>query len=264
MAVEPKLTTPSPLLSRTPCTYKVVLAYDGAAFHGVIRQPGLRTVGEEFQRALEDAAGQRAVALCYAARTDTGVHALGQVASFRLGEPVPVHDLLPRVRARLPPDIRLRGAEEVPRSFHARASAVEKLYRYRFARGAVPPGVARRAWVVAPALDLGVMAQLARGLTGTHDFTALSHPRSSGGTVKTVRCIRLRRRATAWGEVILVDVVGDGFLRQMVRRMAATLALCGSGWFPVEHVLSTLAGAQRRGLGPAAPPQGLTLVRVTY
>lgn len=248
-------------------TYKAVLAYNGSGFHGVALQPGLRTVGAVLEQAVREAAGQDPVSLAFAGRTDAGVHARGQVASFRLTNTIgmDVISLAAALRAALPGDLRLKSLETVPRSFHARSCARTKVYRYRVVVGD-EPALQRRAWCVVPQLDVQRMRSLATRLVGTRDFSALRNPRChANNTVKTLVRIRVGARTLRSGVLyVVVDVEGTGFLRRMVRILVGTLAAHGAGWLLEQDVVEAVARGNRDGVGPEAPAHALTLWRVVY
>jgi tRNA pseudouridine38-40 synthase len=249
-----------------PRTYRLVVAYDGRGFHGAAVQPGLRTVCGELATAVERALGASPVALALAGRTDAGVHARGQVVSFRLRDPVDADALAARLRPHLPADVRLCRVEEVPRSFHARNSAKLKLYRYRLVEtpGEVPPGLQGRAWAVPGPVDVAVMAALARALEGTRDFTALRHPRCQASSpVREVRRVRVKARSLGAGRrLVVVDVVGVSFLRGMVRNLVGALVEVGTGRMGLEEVVDAVARADPGAIRRPAPAHGLTLWRV--
>lgn len=234
-------------MSASAITYRLVVSYRGEHFHGVAPQPGFRTVAGVLTDALEAAASEKPAAMAYAARTDKGVDARMNIFSFRLRNPLgPLH---------LPPDLRVVDVKEVPRSYHARNSSTSKRYRYRLLYGSHP-----RAWTIGVPLDLDVMRTLAEKLTGTHDFTALRHPRCEiRSTVRTIHAITIRSR----GPLVVIDVEGDGFLRQQVRILVGTLASTAAGWLTIDGVMDAMARRDRKGTGLTAPAHGLTLMRVT-
>jgi len=228
-------------------------------------QPGQPTVAQELTTVVTAAFSQPLVALAWAARTDAGVHARANVFSFRLRDPVDPEALRVALEQRLPPDVTVCALSVVPRSFHARASALGKHYRYRMVVGLPLAGLEHRAWHVAVPLDVRAMQELASWLPGTRDWSALRHPRCSANSrIKTVGAVSVRARSSGASRLILVDVTGDGFLRQMVRIMVGTLALVGTGWLSVEDAREAIRAGHRDGAGPSAPAHGLTLMRVEY
>jgi len=240
-------------VSASATTYRITLAYRGGALHGVAPQPGLRTVSSVLTDALMAATQERPVALVFAARTDAGVDATMNLCSFRLERAWLAPHLHTCLRQVLPADVHVRAVQVVPRSYHARNSALSKHYRYRLLLGSPP---SPRAWSIRVPLDPGAMRALAAGLMGTHDFTALRHPRCSApNPVRTLEAITLRQR----GNLMVMDVQGDGFLRQQVRILAGTLASTGAGWLHPDTVLEAVSRRDRNGTGPTAPAHGLVL-----
>ena len=242
---------------------KLVIAYDGAAYHGWQRQAaGIDTVQERIETAAADAL-RHPVTVHGAGRTDAGVHAAGQVANFRTPQlRMPLRGLRRAINSRLPRDIAAVSAVEVPEGFHASRSAVGKTYRYRIHVAPVRPvELAGQVYHYWRSLDVEAMRDAAGRLLGTHDFLGLAT--SAEQRKNTVRTI-LRCDVAAAGEAVTVTVRGDGFLYNMVRNIVGTLIEIGRGhWHPerIEHILAT---RDRREAGPTAPPDGLTLVCVHY
>lgn len=249
------------------------VAYDGTAYAGWQRQENGPSIQGALEEALAPLAGG-AVTVTGAGRTDAGVHADGQAAHVDLPEGFPPDVVVRSSNARLPADIRVRSAVEVPGDLHARFSAVGKTYRYSWlVSRAGHPLLARTTCLVSPPVDLGRMASAATRLVGTHDFAAFQ---SSGTPVSsTVRTITgvdlgvrpaedLGLRLTEDERVVEFEIRGDGFLRHMVRALAGTLLEIGQRRRPVEDMDRLLAGAPRGEAGPNAPPHGLTLVAVEY
>jgi tRNA pseudouridine38-40 synthase len=251
-------------------TFKVVLSYDGTDFAGFQRQSNARSVQQVVEEALAAIEGQ-AVTVSGAGRTDSGVHALGQVASFKLSNPISAADLKQALNATFNGasafDVRAISVEEAHDDFNARFSARAKLYRYRILSAASNTPFERRfAWHVARPLNLYRMQQAAGDLLGEHDFAAFQ---SAGGDVKTsVRTIT----ASGWSEQPLSDggrllsyeVAGTGFLKYMVRSIVGTLVEIGAGRRDVDSVRQLVISGERAKAGPTAPPHGLYLVRVDY
>jgi tRNA pseudouridine38-40 synthase len=244
--------------------YRLTLAYDGTNFLGWQRQgdEADRTVQGELERALSRLAGGQAVAVAGAGRTDAGVHALGQVASFALPREVPVPELQRALNALLPSDLRVLEAAPVDGAFHARRSARAKLYRYELDCGGVPLPQRRRyaAWVPLR-LDEVAVRDVATLFVGRHDFASLA---STGSSVKTsVRSVT-RSEVAFTDRGLVYEVEADGFLRKMVRSMVGGLIAAGRGAITVPELAVRLAACDRRGWPPPAPACGLTLVRVLY
>jgi tRNA pseudouridine38-40 synthase len=242
-------------------TIKMTLAYVGTRYAGWQIQPQHPTI----QGILEDRLGrllQEKVTLFGAGRTDSGVHALGQVASFTTERRMPLDGLRRGLNARLPEDIRVLAAEPVADAFHARSDARGKEYAYRYSRGEVTSPF--RAPFVCPVrgrLDLDAMRRGAAGFEGRHDFTSLA-PASIEleDRVRTITSIGIEDE----GEEVVLRVRGDGFLRHMVRTIAGTLLDIAGGRRDAADVPGLLEARDRRAAGPCAPARGLTLVRVFY
>lgn len=239
---------------------KLTLAYDGTGFSGWQVQPGQRTIQGEIEAALAKIEGDP-VKVHGSGRTDAGVHALGQTASFLLRNPIPAHNLRRALNHSLPPAIRVLAVEEVPQSFHARHSATAKTYEYRIFRGEVCPPFERRYVYHLPyPLNEEAMIGAAPRFEGTLDFRSLAtrDGEDKESTVRTIYSSRLQRD----GERLVYRVRGSGFLYNMVRNIVGTLIETGRGNLPpIEEIL---AARDRSAAGPTAPPQGLFLVDVEY
>jgi tRNA pseudouridine38-40 synthase len=254
--------------------WKLTLSYDGSAFHGWQVQPGRPTVQGTLAAALEQMTGERVLPQG-SGRTDAGVHALGQVASFAMEAAIPAENLLRALNRSLPQCVRVLKAEVVPESFHARHSAVRKTYEYRiFERGAgevsvCSPFVAPYVWDCRWRLDVEAMREAAAMLCGTHDFTSFAavDPETSvreGGAgpnpVKTVFSSCVVRE----DGLLRYRVTGRGFLHHMVRNIVGTLVDVGRGQMEAAAIAGILAARDRAAAGPTAPAQGLFLVQVEY
>ena len=283
-------------------TFKITLAYDGTDYIGWQRQAS----GTSIQGLLEDALGaldERDVAAAGAGRTDAGVHALGQVASFTLARALPCNTIVRALNARLPDAVRVLSAEEARPSFHARFDARTKTYQYRIWNGDVMPPFERRyAWHLTGALDVAAMCRAARLIEGGHDFSAFQSAGSDvATTVRTISVSRiadcglrsdcgsldcgLRSDCGSWiddsmstdesvrasirnhnpqSALLVYEIAGDGFLRHMVRAIVGTLVEIGRGRRPVEWMTAVLASRDRAAAGQTAPALGLFLARVGY
>lgn len=237
--------------------WKLVIEYDGTDFAGWQVQPTERTVQGELKRALETVL-RHPVRVTGAGRTDAGVHALGQVASFESEEDV--------VAARrslngvLPRDVVVRTAEMAPVGFHARYDAVRRHYRYRMHRGET--AIHRRsAWALRPLPDVAAMRAAAARMPGHRDFASLASGVEPG---ETTDCHLERVEVLEDGVFLNVEVSGNRFLRKMVRTMVGTLLEVGWGKQPPEWIDEVLASRDRRLAGPVVPPTGLFLVGVEY
>jgi tRNA pseudouridine38-40 synthase len=249
----------SPLTMRN---LRLTLSYDGTDFHGWQTQPGLRTVQETLEAAISDLTGEPRVRVNASGRTDTGVHALGQVVNFRTETPLPPEAVLRALNARLPHDVIVREAAEAPDDFDANRDAKRKLYRYVIHDGPVPDVFLRRYCCQSRRrLDAGAMARAAAVLRGTHDFHSFeSEWPNRASSVRTVSRLAINRI----GEWLWIDVEADGFLYNMVRAIAGTLMNVGRGYWPEAEVEAILQARDRTRAGPTAPAQGLFLMRVTY
>jgi tRNA pseudouridine38-40 synthase len=255
-----------------PRTLKLLIAYDGTGYSGWQRQEN----GIGIQAVIEDeiaAIVGRHTPIVAAGRTDAGVHAAGQVASFTTDHTITCEDLLRALNARLTTDIRIRSIEETFAGFDARHHAKTKTYRYAIWNGAVPsPFIRHVVWHVPQRLDVERMNAAAQFLIGEHDFASFQ---ASGGDVKTstrellefdVRVIDTRTEEASFvpGELIRCEVTGTGFLRHMVRTIVGTLSEIGRDKLPPETMKEILEARSRPRAGRTAPPQGLMLWEVTY
>jgi tRNA pseudouridine38-40 synthase len=238
---------------------KLVIEYEGTRYHGWQAQAGTPTVEAALREAIRSLTGE-SPALTAAGRTDAGVHALGQVVSFRLEREFPPEQLPGALNARLAPDIAVRRAEAVDDTFNARYSARARLYAYRI-RQALPRGAYQRqyAWGLHDALDVAAMQVAGDKLAGTHDFRAFGRsPRPGGHTVRSIREIKV----SSAGDWVTIAVAADAFLYGMVRRIAGALVDIGRRRRPLQWVDALLEGSTV-GLR-LAPPQGLVQVAVEY
>lgn len=239
--------------------YRIVLGYDGTDFKGWQRQPEARTVQGVLEAALHKITGKR-TAVHGAGRTDAGVHALGQVASFRGAFKLSGEVLFRALNAVLPGDVRVFCLEEAPPEFHARKSARSKLYRYRIAHAPQPSPLDRRYVLHWPyPLRTGKMRQAARLFARTADFTAFSSNRDRS-PVRTVTRSELR---ISGGEIVYT-IEASGFLRYMVRTIVGTLLEVGRGRLEPEDLDGIFRRKDRSLAGPTAAARGLTLVRIDY
>jgi tRNA pseudouridine38-40 synthase len=238
-----------------------LVEYDGAGFSGWAAQPGVRTIEGTLAEALSTVLRQP-VKLSVAGRTDTGVHASGQVVSFDAET-----DLLPaqisyKVTAVLPKDLALRRCVAAPDGFDARRDARSRSYEYRVVNDEIrSPLKRRRASFVARPLDFGLLRETARLLEGTRDFRAFTPSRSYH--VRFERVVTLSRW-TRSGDLLTYSITADSFLYGMVRSLVGTMLEVAGGKRDLEGFGRLLSGAQRSEAGPAAPSRGLTLVGVGY
>ena len=241
--------------------YKLLLEYDGSRYHGWQR---LQTQEPTIQGKLETVLSRifdEAVELQGSGRTDAGVHARGQVASFHTLRDLPAEEVLQQLRSYLPEDIGALSLQYAPPRFHARLSALEKTYRYRVWISPAPCVFERRFVYVLPGnYDLSAMETAARLLEGTHDFRAFSAVKTKKSTVRSLRRIEITRQ----GNELWFTYTGDGFLHHMVRILTGTLLEIGRGNAPPERVTALLEGGQRAGAGFTVPAKGLCLMEVRY
>jgi tRNA pseudouridine38-40 synthase len=195
-------------------------------------------------------------------RTDSGVHAVGQVANVFTASKLSCETLLKAINAKLPADVCVRDLIEVPQSFDANKDAVRKMYRYVIQDGRIPdPFMRKYAWFVRQPLDAAAMSRASRCLIGRHDFRSFETEWPNRLTsVRSITHLAVNR----FGEFIWIDVEADGFLYNMVRAIAGTLVQVGRGYWPESKVEEVLKAMDRRPAGPTAPPEGLFLMRVTY
>ncbi len=240
---------------------KLTLSYDGTDFSGWQTQPGFRTVQEMLEKAVAALTGERVRANA-SGRTDTGVHAVGQVANLYSATHHPTDVLVRAINAHLPPDVVVRTVEDVAQAFDANRDARRKLYRYVIHDGDVPsPFLRRYCHQSRHRLDAAAMARAALALKGRHDFHSFETDWPNRmSSVRTITHIAVNRV----GDWIWLDVEADGFLYNMVRAIAGTLLNVGRGYWPESHVAEILRAEDRTQAGPTAPAQGLFLMRVTY
>ncbi len=242
--------------------YRLTLEYDGGPFLGWQRQAGGPSVQGTVEAALLALTGET-VTLRGAGRTDTGVHALGQVAHFDLGRPFRVDSLRDGLNAHLrPAPITVLAAAETAPDFDARFSATRRLYRYRILCRRTPPALDRaRVWHVQNAIDLAAMAAGAGLLVGHHDFTTF---RAADCQARSPMKTLDRLDVFAAGPEIHVIAAARSFLHSQVRSIVGTLVRAGTGAWPVALVGMALAARDRAACGPLAPPHGLYLEEVGY
>lgn len=240
---------------------KLVLHYDGTAYHGWQKQPGMPTIQATVERAIETLCGC-AVSLTGSSRTDAGVHALGQAAHFDLDSPVPTENMARALNNLLPEDIVVAEAAEVSASFDAISSTKSKWYRYTICTAAVRPvQQVRYCWHRPASLNIEAMSLASARLVGTQDFksfAAAADVRES--SVRTV----LRCEVSEKNDDIFVDVAATGFLYNMVRNIVGTLVEVGRGRWQPEDIDLILAAKNRAAAGPIAPACGLCLMNIEY
>jgi tRNA pseudouridine38-40 synthase len=268
--------------------WKLTLAYDGTDFRGWQVQPGERTVQGELQAALGRIVGETPLPQG-SGRTDAGVHALAQVASFALQARIPESNLLRALNRTLPAAIRILDAHVVPESFHARHSAVAKTYEYRVfptepgMNQLCPPFLSRYVYAFSWRVNVALMQRAARALVGEHDFSSFAatdpdlamRKESSIADYSPVRTeTRMATRtiySSAWeerqheaGALLVYRVRGNGFLHHMVRNLVGTMLDAGRGFMRVEDLPAIFEARDRSAAGPTAPARGLFLHSVEY
>lgn len=237
------------------------LRYDGSRYHGWQVQKNAITVAQTMEEALAKACGER-VKLTGCGRTDAGVHALRYCANFHSDCTVPVDRMPLALNSRLPDDIAVVDAVEVPDDFNAIGSCVKKEYVYKILNSRIPdPFLADRVCFYPQRLDISLMQAAARAFEGTHDFKAV---RSEGTQTKTTVRTVYWCRAEKDGDLITVSICANGFLYNMCRAMVGTMVYASYGKLIPEEIPALLEKRDRRLTGPTMPPQGLYLNRVWY
>jgi tRNA pseudouridine38-40 synthase len=242
-------------------TIKLILEYDGTAYAGWQRQLNQPTIQEAVETAIEGVT-QTKVSVMGAGRTDAGVHAFGQVASFRIDRDMSTREWTRALNAHLPETIVVRSAAIMPEGFHARHSAKGKLYEYRILNRSDRSAVDRYyCWHVHKALDDAAMNHAAMCLIGSHDFSSFeTQPTENDDPICHIQRLTVFRQ----GEHLRVEAYADRFLKQMVRSIVGTLVEVGMGKRPPDSLSTILNAHDRSAAGKTAPPQGLFLVHVDY
>jgi tRNA pseudouridine38-40 synthase len=266
--------------------WRLTLVYDGTDFQGWQVQPGLPTIQGELQAALGRITGETPLPQG-SGRTDAGVHALGQVASFELRASIPAENLQRALNRTLPASIRVSEARAVGRTFHARHSAVAKTYEYRILRGFdCSPFLARYVYCCPWTPEPETMQAAARLFLGEHDFQsfAASDPdlgqrsivseeegadvisplTAKMSTIRTIFSSEWKERRSEFGSLLVYHVRGNGFLHHMVRNLVGTMLDVGRGQIALKEIPEILAALRRAAAGPTAPARGLFLVSVEY
>ena len=240
---------------------KLTISYDGTLYKGWQSQKNESTVQEKIEKAIFKVFGSKHT-LYGASRTDSGVHAKGQVANFKAVATFPQNKIPIALNAVLPTDILIKKAEKVPDDFHSRFDAKSKLYTYRIVNSTSrDPFTDRYVWRVSYPLDVGLMRKEALVLVGTHDFKCFqASDKRERASIRTITSIIVKKT----GRSIIINVQGDGFLYNMVRNIAGTLVDIGRGYLPPGSMSTILKAKDRTKAGPTAPARGLFLVKVLY
>lgn len=246
---------------------KLTLSYDGSDFSGWQVQPDAGTIQGTLASAIGRLTGENVLPQG-SGRTDSGVHALAQVATFSTASPIPVENFLKALNDILPPSIRILEVKEVPADFHARKSARAKTYRYRIHRAAIcSPFLARYVWHFPYPLDENAMTDAGAAIVGEHDFTSFAAVDPERGrennevsNVRTIFSSRFERQ----NDEFVYTVRGSGFLHHMVRNLVGTFILVGKGTLQPQDIARILAARDRSAAGATAPASGLFLVSVEY
>lgn len=244
----------------------LTVAYDGTAYSGWQIQPGKKTIEGVLHRCICELTGE-AVEVIGASRTDSGVHALGNIAVFDTNSLIPAEKFSYALNQRLPEDIRIREAREVDQAFHPRHCESRKTYEYRIYNGPFPLPT-RRLYTHFTYVPLNTewMRQGAVFLVGEHDFKSFcSADTQAKTTVRRIDSIEVREEGAAQPDrEIVIRVTGRGFLYNMVRIIAGTLMEVGRGQMPPERVKEILEACDRQAAGPTAPACGLTLMEYEF
>ena len=240
---------------------KLTIAYDGTNYCGWQIQPNGMTVEEVLNRALKKLTGED-ILVIGASRTDSGVHALGNVAVFDTETTIPAERIAMALNQRLPEDIVITKSEEVPLDFHPRYRDCSKTYEYHIMNTQIPIPTQRLTnYFVSYPLDVKKMRQAASYLVGEHDFASFCNVRTDvASTVRTIYSLDILQD----GEEITIRITGNGFLYNMVRIIVGTLIRVGRGFYEPERVKEILEEKDRKAAGVTAPAHGLTLVSIDF
>ena len=240
---------------------RLIVSYDGTNYCGWQIQNNGITVEEVLNHALTDLC-QEEIAVIGASRTDSGVHALGNVAVFDTNSRIPGEKFSFALNQRLPDDIRIQQSDEVADDWHPRFQDTVKTYEYCFLNRRIPDPMRRLySYFIYYPMDVENMQKAADYLIGEHDFKSFCTPRTQvRSTVRTIYDLTLTKE----GDEIRMRITGNGFLYNMVRIIAGTLARVGTGLYTPERVKEILEAKDRNVSGPKAPPQGLTLISIAY
>ena len=240
---------------------KLLIAYDGTAYHGWQTQLNKATIQETIENAISIVTKQK-IDLTGSGRTDSGVHACGQVANFKADTKIPEEKVKIAINANLPPDIRILDSVDVSMDFNSRFDALDKTYMYQIYNDSVAnPFYSRYSCFVPQSLDIDEMEEVLKLIVGTHDFKGfMASGSQSKTTVRTVYAAKLLKEEN----LIKIYINGNGFLYNMVRIIAGTLIDIGKGLKDISCIEKALTDKDRTVLGQTAKPEGLFLLKVNY
>ena len=240
---------------------KLTIAYDGTNYCGWQIQPNGITIEEILNKALSKMTGEE-ILVIGASRTDSGVHAMGNVAVFDTDTTIPAEKIAVALNQRLPEDIVITKSEEVPLDFHPRYCNCSKTYEYHIINTRIPIPTKRLTnYFVSYVLDIDKMRQAASCLVGEHDFASFCNVRTDvENTVRTITALDILTN----GNEITIRITGNGFLYNMVRIIVGTLVRVGRGFYEPEKVKEILEAKDRTAAGVTAPAHGLMLVEIKY
>jgi tRNA pseudouridine38-40 synthase len=245
-------------------TYKLNISYDGTRYHGWQVQPNADTIQQTIQDILSQIVNQR----CYivgSGRTDAGVHALNQIAHFRINKQLNVHKLQKSFNALLPKDIRVESILFVPNTFHARYSAIAKRYRYYIKTGPVISPFDRNYYYhYKPELNLERLQKASQHFIGTYDFSTFANEANKGSAAKNATKTIYSIEIQQFQDKIIIDFYGNGFLYKMVRNIVGTLIAAASTKISIAAIPELMHAKDRRLAPNSAPAHGLFLMAVEY
>ena len=240
---------------------KLTIEYDGKEFNGWQKQPNKLNIQGEIERAIEAITGEK-VELNASGRTDAGVHALGQVANFKIETKIPIEKMAIAINSQVKNSIRIISAEEVDENFHSRYNCKQKTYRYIINNSSYGSAVYRNFEYHMPIkLDFEKMQKAIKFFEGEHDFKAFkSSGTSNKSSVRTIFKTNIKKE----GDRIIIELTGNGFLYNMVRIISGTLVDVGLGKIEPEYIPNIIINQDRSKAGKTLPPQGLYLLEVKY